>query len=99
MGAGAQFRMMGTAIVLAIATSVFNSYTKPKLESILVDAGDSNFLLSLGRYLNGLPLETQAAIKPVLAEGYNRQMIVLCICAVLQIPAALLMWQRKPIQV
>lgn len=99
MGAGAQFRMMGTVIVLAIGTSVFNSYTKPKLEGILVHTNDSNFLLSLGRYLNDLPVETQATIKPILAQGYNRQMIILCICAALQIPAALLMWQKNPIRV
>lgn len=34
MGTGNQFRMVGGAIVIAISTSVLNSYVKPQLASL-----------------------------------------------------------------
>ncbi|KAI0011598.1 putative multidrug resistance protein fnx1 [Xylariaceae sp. FL0662B] len=95
MGAGSQFRMMGGAIVLAISTSVFNTYAKPQLETLL-SISDTDALTTL---LPALPQDLQEQVRYVLAEGYNRQILVLCVSAALQIPASLLMWKKKQLRV
>lgn len=86
---------MGSAIFLAIATSVFNGYIKSGLTGVV----DTSDLASLGKYLGSLPAQTQEQIKVVLAEGYNRQMFVLCGAAAAQFPAALLLWKKKQIKI
>lgn len=91
MGAGSQFRMMGGTMVLAISTSVFNTYARPQLQSLL-GVTDTDALIG---FLSTLPLELQEQVRYVLAEAYNRQVLVLCVSAALQIPASLLMWKKK----
>jgi hypothetical protein len=88
---------MGGAVILAVATSVFNSYTNPKLAAIAA-LPDTNSLVSLGKYLAEAPDEVKEEIKVVLAKGYNWQMIVLCIAGALQVPLTLLMWRKKQIK-
>ncbi|KAI1102716.1 putative multidrug resistance protein fnx1 [Jackrogersella minutella] len=92
MGAGAQFRMIGCAIILSIATSVFNGYARAQLQSILGDS-DTNALTQLGT----LPQELQEQVRYALTEAYNRQDLVLCASAAMQIPASLLMWKKKQV--
>ncbi|KAI1503030.1 putative multidrug resistance protein fnx1 [Biscogniauxia marginata] len=92
MGAGAQFRMIGSSIVLAISTSVFNTYARPHLEALL---GISDVDSLVGNSLTLLPQELQEEVRYTLSEGYNRQILVLCVSAALQIPASLLMWKKK----
>ncbi|KAI1402311.1 major facilitator superfamily domain-containing protein [Hypoxylon fuscum] len=98
MGSASEFQMMGSAIFLAIATSVFNEYTNPRLSGI-ADTSDSGALTSLGKYLVSLPPQTQEQIRLILAEGYNRQMLVLCGAAVAQVPVALLLWKKNQIKI
>lgn len=99
MGAVAQFRVMGGAIVLSIATSVFNSYTKPRIAELL---GASGAAVVYGQSVQSIanlgPLEQQR-MRLTLARGYNLQMWVMCAFAALQVPTALLLWRRKPILV
>ncbi|KAH9886888.1 putative multidrug resistance protein fnx1 [Xylariomycetidae sp. FL2044] len=95
MGAAAQFRMMGSAIVLSIATSVFNSRVRHDLEN----TGLEIFGTMAVQDMNNLPLASQRALQSILAEGYNVQMIVLSISAAAQIPATALLWQKKQIRV
>lgn len=94
MGAANQFRMMGSAMGLAIATSVFDSYVEPRLASI----GITNPIEELTEVGFG---QLQVALKDearlILSEGYNRQMLVLCALSAAQIPAVLLLWKRKQI--
>ncbi|KAI1137180.1 putative multidrug resistance protein fnx1 [Hypoxylon sp. FL0543] len=92
MGAGAQFRMIGCTMFLAIATSIFNSYARPRLQDI-TGSSDTNDLSQLAL----LPPEVQNQIRYALAEAYNRQNLVLCASAALQIPASLLMWKKKQV--
>jgi hypothetical protein len=100
MGAASQFRMMGSAIVVAISTSVFNSYVRPQLASLLgLSVSGMDSLQSLSQYLGLLPVEVQENLRLTLAEGYNRQMLVLCVSAAAQIPAAFLMWKKEQIRV
>ncbi|KAI1342767.1 putative multidrug resistance protein fnx1 [Xylariaceae sp. FL0016] len=91
MGVSNQFRMMGGAIILSIANSVFNTHVRSELGSISVISSESA--------ITSLPLDQQDHVKGVLAQAYNNQMIVLCICGALQIPIALLMWKREKLVV
>ncbi|RYP64797.1 hypothetical protein DL770_009128 [Monosporascus sp. CRB-9-2] len=97
-GAGAQFRMIGSAMILAISTSVFNSYTRPQIAALL-GVSDSSSVLISGDSLEYLPRELQEQVRYTLAEGYNRQILVLCVSAALQIPASLLMWKKKQVRI
>ena len=98
MGAVSQLRPMGGAIILAITTSVFNSYTRPRLAEILGPTSGGNSVLS-GEFVARLPSDQRDSARAVLAHGYNLQMIVLCAFGAAQIPAALLMWRKKQITV
>jgi hypothetical protein len=99
MGAVSQLRVMGGAIVLAIATSVFNSYTRPRLAGFFESAQSSGNPISSMQSLAQFSSEEQASIKAILANGYNLQMYVLCAFAAAQIPSALLLWRKKQILV
>jgi hypothetical protein len=98
MGLVSQLRPMGGAIVLAISTSVFNSYTRPRVADILGSSAAEHGDLS-GDYVAQLPLAQRERVTAVLAHGYNLQMIVLCAFAAAQVPASLLMWKKKQITV
>ncbi len=98
MGAGAQFRFIGSAMVLAISTSVFNTYARPQFQALLgVSSADS--LIHSGGGLTSLPQQLQDDIRYTFAEGYNRQVLVLCVSAACQIPASLLMWKKKQLRI
>ncbi|KAI1110902.1 hypothetical protein F5Y14DRAFT_338081 [Nemania sp. NC0429] len=93
MAAGAQFRMIGSAIVLSISTSVFNSYVRAQFSTIL-GTPDTSALANPIAFFESLPEELAEQVRFALANGYNRQTLVLCISAALQIPSALLLWER-----
>ncbi|KAI0399317.1 putative multidrug resistance protein fnx1 [Xylaria palmicola] len=95
LGAGSQFRFMGGAVVLAVSTSVFNTYVRPRVESQL---GISN-PDALIQILPHLPLPFQEQARGILAAGYSHQIIVLAVSAALQIPATLLMWRRRQLRI
>jgi hypothetical protein len=97
MGAVAQLRPMGGVIILAIATSVFNSNTRGKLSDILGSVHGRDLLSN--DIISGLDSDARERVRGILAHGYNLQMIVLCAFAAAQIPATLLMWRRKQIKV
>jgi hypothetical protein len=91
MAAIGQVRIMGGAIVLAIATSVFHSYTRPRLQNILGSADiTSTHVSAIGTVL-------REDVREVFAQGYNLQMIVLCAFAGAQILSIFLMWRKKQI--
>ncbi len=96
MGAGNQFRLIGSAIMIAVSTSVFNGFLRSRLGHLL-QSSETNVLNTLAQELASLPSEIQTEIKLLLAESYNKQMIVLCASAAGQIPAALMMWQKTQI--
>ncbi|KID83966.1 Major facilitator superfamily domain, general substrate transporter [Metarhizium guizhouense ARSEF 977] len=94
LGAASQFRFIGSSMVLAISTSVFNSFTRPRLQELGAAGADS-----LVAVLATLPTVVQEQIRYTLAEGYSRQTLALCVSAALQVPASLLMWTKKPLVV
>jgi hypothetical protein len=89
---------MGGAIVLAIATSVFNSYTRPLLAEYTSLSHPSASIYS-AQSLARFDLNEQKDIKQILAHGYNLQMWVLCAFAAAQIPTAALLWREGQIMV
>ncbi|KAI1210085.1 putative multidrug resistance protein fnx1 [Annulohypoxylon truncatum] len=95
MGAGSQFRMMGSSLVLAIATSVSNTYARPKLQTLL-GISDTDALSAI---IPTLSPALQEQVRLLLAESYNRQVLVLCVSAALQIPCTFLMWRKKQLTV
>ncbi|KAF2449395.1 MFS general substrate transporter [Karstenula rhodostoma CBS 690.94] len=99
MGAVSQLRVMSGAIGLSIVTSVFNSYTKPRISELLqASHATIDSVQSVQSISNMDPLD-QERLKTTLARGYNLKMYVLCAFAALQIPAALLMWRKKQLMV
>ncbi|KAI0836064.1 putative multidrug resistance protein fnx1 [Hypoxylon sp. FL0890] len=94
MAAGSQFQVLGSVILLAVATSVFNNYTRPRIGSLLGASG-SESLFSLGEALESVSFEAQDEIRLTLAEGYNRQSLVLCGASGVQLLATPLLWKRK----
>ncbi|PQE06763.1 MFS multidrug transporter protein [Rutstroemia sp. NJR-2017a BBW] len=93
MASANQFRAMGSAIGLAIATSVFNGYTL----SHFADLGITVSMTDLITGQQSLPESVREDTRRILSEGYNRQMLVLCVVSAAQIPTAMLMWKRKQI--
>ncbi|KAI1425930.1 putative multidrug resistance protein fnx1 [Xylaria sp. FL1777] len=95
LGAGSQFRFMGGAIVLAISTSIFNGYVRPRLASEL-GIPDADTLIQV---LPTFPIELQEEARRILAGGYSHQILVLAVSAALQVPATLLMWQKTQLRI
>ena len=98
MGAGSQFRLMGSAVAVAVCTAVFNGAITSQLAS-RTGHEDLNALANLGQYLDQLTAEERGQVSQILAQGYNDQMLVLCAAAAAQVPSALLLWKRDPIKV
>jgi hypothetical protein len=99
MGAVSQMRIMGGAIVLAIATAVFNDYTNSRLAEYLMKYGLTRDALVSVQGMAVVSAVDQEIIRMTLAEGFNRQMIVLTAFAAAQIPTSLLLWRKEQIRV
>ncbi|KAH8890386.1 putative multidrug resistance protein fnx1 [Thozetella sp. PMI_491] len=98
MGAGNQFRLIGSTVMIAVCTSVFNGYLRSQLGGLL-QSSETNILNKLAQELASLPHDLQTQIRLLLAESYNRQTFVLCASAAGQIPAALMLWKKEQILV
>ena len=98
MGSIAQFRVMGGAISLAIVTSAFNSLMTNRLGGLLARS-ELDALLHSPAIITSFPDNVQASIRASFGESYNLQMAILSGLAAGQIPASLLMWQKKQITV
>lgn len=89
-----QFRFIGSAVGLSIVTSVFNGYVQAQFASI----GLPDNLQSLeSSSLLALPYDLQNQIRIIIAEGYNRQNLVLVAFSAAQVFAPLLMWKKQQI--
>ncbi|KAI3330931.1 putative multidrug resistance protein fnx1 [Ustulina deusta] len=90
MAAEGQFQVMGSAVLLSVATAIFNGYTRSRLESLLGTMGSDSFL-NLGNVLPSLSTCLQQEVRLTLAEGYNRQSLVLAVAAGAQVPFTFLL--------
>lgn len=91
MGAITQFRIMGGAIGLAIATTVLNTYVKSHL-SESVTPQQMNSILQSAENINSLERVVGWTVREVFGRGYNLQMRVLIGFGAAQIPASFLLW-------
>ncbi|KAH8722881.1 major facilitator superfamily domain-containing protein [Phaeosphaeriaceae sp. PMI808] len=95
-GSIGQLRYMGAVIGVSIATCILNSYVDKHLSSTLSPTQIEALLQSSAK-IHILPQDLQTVTRLVFAEGYNLQMKLLIGFSAAQIPAALLMWQKKPV--
>lgn len=98
MGSITQFRIMGGAIGIAIATTLLNGLLRSRLSDFLSQPQVDILLLS-AKSVSSFPPTTQLMIRKAFAEGFNLQMKVLAGFAAAQIPSSFLMWQKKQITV
>lgn len=96
MGSVAQYRILGSAIGLAIVTAAFNGLVRGKLEDIL-PSGQVDDLLRSPAAVKVFANDLQPMILAAFGEGYNLQLKILAGLAALQIPSALLIWKRQQI--
>ena len=89
---------MGGAIVLAIATLLFNSYTTPLLSEYLTRYSVAQDAIFSSQGLEALAEADQGAVRMILARGLNCQMFVLSTFAAAQIPTSLLLWRKDHIR-
>ncbi|KAF2653158.1 MFS general substrate transporter, partial [Lophiostoma macrostomum CBS 122681] len=99
LGAVTQLRVMGGAIVLSVATSVFNGYTRPLVANFLRSINAlADAIVSL-QTLSKFSEQEQVTMRMILARGYSIQMYILCAFATAQLPAAWLLWRRRQVLV
>lgn len=98
VGAVTQFLAMGAAIGLGIVTSVLNNFVTSRL-SYFLSPSEVNTILQTSAAISKFYPEQQDMIRSVFAEGYNLQMRILIGFAAAQLPASLVMWQKKQIVV
>ncbi|OJJ46831.1 hypothetical protein ASPZODRAFT_24938 [Penicilliopsis zonata CBS 506.65] len=92
-GAIIQFRFLGGAIGLGIATNVLNGMLKSDLSGILT-AEQLRVLLKDTEVIATLSSQTQEVVRHVFARSYNTQLRVMVGLAAAQIPAAALIWRK-----
>lgn len=97
MGSIAQSRIIGSSIGLAIVTAAFNGLVRGRLEGFLPSNDVEDLLRSPGR-ITAYSEVTQATIRAAFGNGYNLQLKILAGLASLQIPAALMIWEKKQIK-
>lgn len=94
MGNANQFRAIGSTVLVAITTALFNGYVIPHLSELGIS--DPNSVIE--RYSQGeteIPPEMWNEARHILSEGYNRQMFALVACGAAQAAVALLLWKRN----
>ena len=87
---------MGSVIGVAIVTCILNTYMERRLSKILTPT-QLDAVLQSSSEVSALPEELRHVVQLLFAEAYNLQMKVLIGFSAAQIPAALLMWQKKNI--
>ena len=98
MSAMIQFRTMGGAIALAIATAAMNTHIKSQLAGFL-SPDQIGAILETTQAFATLPPALAESAKIVFASGYSLQIRIMIGFSAAQIPVALAMWQRKNIVV
>lgn len=96
MGSVAQYRILGSAIGLAIVTAAFQSLVKDRLEAFL-PSSEAEILLMSPDSISHYSDAVQEAIRAAFGNGYNLQLKILAGLAALQIPAALMIWKQDQI--
>ena len=99
LGAVAQFRIMGSAVGVALTTSVFNNYVKHHLAGFL-NPKQIQELLQVTQTIENFDPMVQNDIKEVFLRGYNIQLrIVAGICGAQLVSTALICKRKNVIVV
>jgi hypothetical protein len=93
-----QFRTLGGALCLAIASSVFNDFLRSHLRSI-IGPQDMDLILKSVNALHKLSPHLQEEVIKIFSQGYNIQFKILIGFAGAQVPTTLLMWKAKQLLV
>ncbi|KKA19040.1 Efflux pump antibiotic resistance protein [Rasamsonia emersonii CBS 393.64] len=96
-GAIIQFRFLGGAIGLGIASNVLNGMLKSRLHDVL-SPEQLQTLLQNTAIIRTLGVEQQKTIQSVFAQSYNVQFRIMIGFAAAQLPAAALLWRRGATQ-
>jgi hypothetical protein len=93
-GALIQFRFLGGAIGLSIASSIMNSMLKSNLKGILPPEVLEHLLNDVG-FIKSLGVDVQEIVREVFAKIYRKQFQVMIGFAAVQIPATALMLKKE----
>ena len=93
VGTVGQVRIMGGAVILSVATSVFHSYTRRPLHALIgTPEIDPNRVHAQGPFLEN-------DVRQTFAQGYKLQMVVLAAFSGAQVLAVLLVWRKKQVRI
>lgn len=91
-----QFRFLGGATALSIATAVGNKWLRDELSS-LVSVEQLSFIFRDLASIDSLPPSSQEIVRRLFVESFNLQMRILIGFAAAQFPVTLMMWERQPV--
>lgn len=96
MGSANQFRAIGSTLLVAVTTALFNGLVFPRLSELGIS--DPNRVIETYSHggMTGIPAHVWNDARRVLSEGYNRQMYALVACGVAQAAVSLLLWEKRP---
>ena len=95
MGGVGQFRFLGGAISIGIATTVLNNHLTSSLSGVLSPLQLKELQHSV-QVLDDLPPELQTYTRHVFAEGYNKIMNIMIAFATGGLLSSFLVWERVP---
>ncbi|OAG06096.1 MFS multidrug transporter-like protein [Paraphaeosphaeria sporulosa] len=95
-GAVLQFRVLGGALALAVATTVWNNYATTRLQHLLPPDQLSMILKSTGA-VSLLPEPAKRQVMEVLVRSYNQRTRVLIGFTAAQFVAVMMLWRRPQI--
>jgi hypothetical protein len=94
MGNANQFRAIGSTVLVAITTALFNGFVIPHLSELGIS--DPNRVIeTYSQTETEISPEVWDEARHILSEGYNRQMFALVACGAAQAAVALLLWTKK----
>ena len=97
-GALLQFRILGGALGLAIASNVLNNHLRSSLAG-LISAEELSVLLQSTASIRLLPPEVQAQVLAAFSDGYNLQMKIMTGFAGAQLLTVGTLWRKNQISV
>ncbi|ORY05713.1 major facilitator superfamily domain-containing protein [Clohesyomyces aquaticus] len=97
-GAVMQFRVFGSALDLAVASTVFNNYITSHLRGIVTEE-QLHLLLRSTEFVADLPQPMRLKVVGVLVRGYNARMRTMIGFSAAQFIAILMLWQRSQIYI
>ncbi|GAP85769.1 putative major facilitator superfamily transporter [Rosellinia necatrix] len=97
VGAVLQARLLGSAVGIAIVSSILTDYVKNHLDSVLPDSRPEDLLQSatnLSRY----PPDVQAKFRDVYGTAFNLQMKATVAFCAAQFLTVILIWTKRPLR-